>query len=92
MNQLIRGHNGSLVLGEEKERTVKSVDGTEFKLKEFQATNGEQFDGSNLLPPTPQVTGNSKLVDQLFSFEPLKDYTYAHYPKLVDAMIVLRIR
>jgi predicted dehydrogenase len=87
VDQLIRGHNGSLVLGEEKPRKVTSVDGKEFELKEFQPTNGESFDKVKFIAERPQVTGNSKLTDQVFTFEPISDTTYAHFQNWIDAMV-----
>lgn len=87
INQVIRGHNGSLVLGEEKEREVTDIDGKKTKIKEFQAVNGEQFDRVKFIAERPQVTLNSKLVDKVYSFEGLKDTTYAHFKNWVEAMV-----
>jgi predicted dehydrogenase len=87
VNQLIRGHNGSLVLGDEKRRKVKDVNGNEVEISEFQPSNGEQFNKVKFIAERPQVTGNSKLVDQIFSVEPVKDTTYAHFKNWVEAMV-----
>ncbi len=87
INQLIRGHNGSLVLGEELTRTVTDVNGNEVNIKEFQPTNGEKFDKVKFVAERPQNTGNSKLVDKVYGFDPLEDTTYSHFKNWIESMV-----
>jgi predicted dehydrogenase len=48
---------------------------------------GEKFDGFDYIPERPQVTRNSKLVDERITTKQVADTTYAHFKNWVDAMV-----
>lgn len=48
---------------------------------------GEQFDGFDFIPERPQVTRNSKLVDERIETKQVEDTTYTHFKNWVDAMV-----
>lgn len=48
---------------------------------------GEKFDGFDYIPERPQVTRNSKLVEERIQTDKVKDTTYAHFKNWVDAMV-----
>jgi predicted dehydrogenase len=62
--QTIRGHHGSIVLG-----------------------NGEEFAGYDFVAERPQVTHDSKIKDQHFDVEGVKDSSLTHFANFVDAAL-----
>ncbi|MDZ4853070.1 MAG: Gfo/Idh/MocA family oxidoreductase [Pirellulaceae bacterium] len=87
IQQLIRGHNGSLVFGNEVKEEMEDVDGKKFMTKRFVASNGEQFDRYQFVPERPQVTGNSKLKLETVEVGQVKDTTYDHFKNWIEAMV-----
>ncbi|MCA9178849.1 MAG: Gfo/Idh/MocA family oxidoreductase [Planctomycetales bacterium] len=49
--------------------------------------NGEQFDSFKFIPERPQVTRNSKLVEEEIKTEKVQDTTYAHFKNWIEAMV-----
>lgn len=49
--------------------------------------NGEKFSGFDFVAERPQVTGNSRIVDQRFDTEPVEDTSLAHFDNFVRAAL-----